>query len=190
MKTLYRTMWMTACLTLVSGGMASAEQAQPQSQQTPQQQPGDRTEHESQTLLETLRANGHFTTLVKAIEEADMGDMLDGRGPYTLFAPTDNAFAQLPESERQGLLDGEHEEWLRKVLKYHMMPGIVPVSEFKTLGRPQALSGQLNLHVENGHYRVNDVPVEQKEIRAHNGIVHPIDGVLIPWDATGLRPDN
>ncbi|MFC0336413.1 Uncaracterized surface protein containing fasciclin (FAS1) repeats [Kushneria avicenniae] len=189
MKTLYRSMWMAASLALVGGGMASMAQAQSPSQQAPQQQPGDITEHESQTLLETLRNSGDFNTLVQAIDKAGMSDMLDGHGPYTMFAPTDEAFAQLPAKERQALLGGDHNEWLRKVLKYHLLPGIVPASEFETLGRPQALAGQLSLRVDNGHYRVNDVPVEREEIRAHNGIVHPIDGVLMPWDATGLRPD-
>ncbi|GHC29466.1 osteoblast specific factor 2-related protein [Kushneria pakistanensis] len=187
MKTLYRSVWMAACLALAGTGMA---QAQSEAQSAPQQQPGDRTDHEDQTLLETLKASGNFDTLVQAIDDAHMSDMLDGRGPYTIFAPTDKAFAQLPDSERQGLLDGEHEEWLRKVIKYHLLPGTVPASEFKTLGRPQALSGQISLSVDNGRYKVNDVPVDQQEIRAKNGIVHPIDGVLIPWDATGLRPDS
>ncbi|SPJ34302.1 fasciclin domain-containing protein [Kushneria phyllosphaerae] len=190
MKTLYRSMWMAACLALAGGSMAPMVQAQPEKQETPQQQPGDRTEHENRTLLETLKANGDFTTLLKAVDEAGMSDMLSDGGPYTIFAPTDEAFARLPESERQALLGGEHEEWLRKVLKYHLLPGIVPASEFKALGRPQALTGQLSLDVQDGRYQVNDIPVEREETRAHNGIVHPIEGVLIPWDATGLRPDS
>ncbi|WP_438766350.1 fasciclin domain-containing protein [Kushneria sp. TE3] len=190
MKTLYRGVWIAACLALASGSMASMAQAQSQAQRAPQQQPGDITDHQEQTILETLKANGDFDTLVQVIEDADMSDMLDGRGPYTIFAPTDEAFARLPDSERQALLDGEHQQWLRKVLKYHLLPGTVPASEFKTLGRPQALVGQLSLRVENGQYQVNDVPVDRQEIRAHNGIVHPIEGVLIPWDATGLRPDS
>ncbi|REC94204.1 fasciclin domain-containing protein [Kushneria indalinina] len=192
MKTLYRSMWMAACLALAAGGMTSMAQAQSQSQSqsAPQQQPGDRTDHEEQTLLETLKTSGDFNTLVQAIEDADMSDMLSDGGPYTLFAPTDEAFARLPDSERQALLGGEHEEWLRKVLKYHLLPGIVPASEFKALGRPQALVGQLSLHVDNGQYRVNDIAVDRQETRAKNGIIHPIEGVLIPWDATGLRPDS
>lgn len=190
MKTLYRSVWMAACLVLAGGGMAPMVQAQAGAQSTPQQQPGDLTEHENQTLLETLKASGHFNTLVKAIDEAGMSDMLNDNGPYTVFAPTDEAFARLPQSEREALLGGEHEEWLKKVLRYHMLPGTVPASEFKVLGRPQALVGQLGLKVQDGRYFVNDVPVDPQEIRAHNGIVHPIEGVLIPWDATGLRPDT
>lgn len=190
MKTLYRSVWMAACLALAGGGMAPVVQAQTETQHAPQQQPGDITEHENQTLLETLKANGHFNTLVRALDEAGMSDMLNDNGPYTIFAPTDEAFARLPQSEREALLGGDHEEWLKKVLKYHMLPGTVPASEFKVLGRPQALVGQLGLNVENGQYRVNDIPVDPQEIRAHNGIVHPIEGVLIPWDATGLRPDT
>lgn len=190
MKILYRSMWMAACLALAGGGMAPMVQAQSGGQNAPQQQPGDITDHEDQTLLETLKANGDFTTLVKALDEAGMSDMLDDNGPYTIFAPTDEAFARLPQNERQALLGGEHEEWLEKVLKYHMLPGTVPASEFRVLGRPQALVGQLGLDVQDGQYRVNDVPVDRQEIRAHNGIIHPIKGVLIPWDATGLRPDS
>ncbi len=189
MKTLYRSVWIAACLALAGTGMAQA-QAQSESQRAPQQQPGDRTDHKHQTLLETLKSNGDFDTLVQAMDDAHMSDMLNGSGPYTIFAPTDEAFARLPDSERQALLGGEHEEWLRKVLKYHLLPGMVPASEFKTLGRPQALAGQLSLGVQNGQYQVNDIPVDSREIRANNGIVHPIDGVLMPWDATGLRPDS
>ncbi|WP_456268033.1 fasciclin domain-containing protein [Kushneria sp. AK178] len=190
MKTLYRSVWLATCLALAGSGMASMAQAQSPSQSAPQQQPGDRTDHENQTLLETLKARGDFNTLVQALDDADMSDMLDGRGPYTLFAPTDEAFAQLPDSERQALLDGEHKEWLSKVLEYHLLPGMVPGSEFKALGRPQALVGQLSLRVDNGRYRVNEIAVDREEIRASNGVIHPIRGVLIPWDATGLRPDS
>ena len=190
MKTLYRSVWMAACLVLAGGGMAPMVQAQAGAQSAPQQQPGDITEHENQTLLETLKGSGHFNTLVKAIDEAGMSDMLNDNGPYTVFAPTDEAFARLPQGEREALLGGEHEEWLKKVLRYHMLPGMVPASEFNVLGRPQALVGQLGLKAQDGRYFVNDVPVDPQEIRAHNGIVHPIKGVLIPWDATGLRPDT
>lgn len=185
MTTFYRTVLMAAACLMMTGNVV-AEEAQ--NHKAPQQQPGDITEHNSQTLWEELESNDDFHTLTQAFEQLDMADMLDGSGPYTIFAPTDEAFEHLPDAQREALLSGENDEWLKKVLKYHMLPGTVPGEEFQTLERPQALSGQLTLDRQDGAWHINDIPVEKREIRTKNGIIHPIDGVMMPWDTTGLKP--
>ena len=129
-------------------------------------------------IVETAREAWAFRTLLAAIDAAGLGETLAGEGPFTVFAPTDDAFAALPQETMQGLL--EDPPALARVLTYHVLPGritsaqITQDSEQKTVG-----GGVLKLAV-NGAVTVNDATVIQADLEAENGVIHVIDRVLIP----------
>ncbi len=130
-------------------------------------------------IVATAAQAGQFTTLLKAAEAAGLVEVLKGDGPYTVFAPTDAAFAALPRGALQGLL-AEPEE-LRSVLLYHVVAGEVPSSVAVGLTEAATLSGaKLTLHVANGQLHVDGASVTQADIRASNGIIHVIDAVVLP----------
>lgn len=183
MTTLLRAALIASCL--VGAGAALADDASQR-----QQQPGDTIDQERLDILATLEREGRFDILIRALEQVDMDDVFDRRSPVTLFAPTDRAFEDLPENRLETLLGGEYDEWLTKVVEYHILPGVVPAAEFGVMERPQALAGQLRLEGEGERWQINGQSIESDEVRASNGIIHIIDGVLTPWDATGLSPDG
>lgn len=181
MMTILRAGLMVWCLL---GGGAALAQESPQGQQ----QPGDTTARAPLDIVATLEQRGRFDILIRALEQADMEAVFDRRGPVTLFAPTDRAFRALPDDRLERLLGGG--EWLTKVLEYHILPGVIPASEFGVLERPQALAGQLRLEGEGARWQVDGQAIESDELRASNGIIHVIDGVLMPWDGTRLSRDG
>jgi uncharacterized surface protein with fasciclin (FAS1) repeats len=129
-------------------------------------------------IIETAREAWAFRTLLSAIDAAGLGETLAGEGPFTVFAPTDDAFAALPQETMQGLL--EDPPALARVLTYHVLAGritsaqITQDSEQKTVG-----GGVLKLAV-NGAVTVNDATVIHADLEAGNGVIHVIDRVLIP----------
>ena len=129
-------------------------------------------------IVETAREVGTFQTLLTAVDAAGLGETLAGGGPFTVFAPTDDAFASLPQETVQGLLADPPA--LVRVLTYHVVAGrltsaqITKDSEQKTVE-----GGVLNIAV-NGGVTVNDATVIQADVEAENGVIHVIDRVLIP----------
>lgn len=128
-------------------------------------------------IVETAREAGTFQTLLTAVDAAGLGDTLADGGPFTVFAPTDDAFVALPRETVQGLLADPAA--LVRVLTYHVVPGITSAqithdSEQKTIE-----GGVLKLAV-NGGVTVNDATVIQADVEAENGVIHVIDQVLIP----------
>lgn len=129
------------------------------------------------TIVETAVQAGQFSTLVKAIEAAGLVDTLKGEGPFTVFAPSDEAFAKLPEDKLNALLADK--EALTKVLTYHVVPGKVMSSDVQA-GEVQTKAGQaITLRTEGG-VQVNDSRVVNADITASNGVIHVIDSVLLP----------
>ena len=129
-------------------------------------------------IVETAREAGTFQTLLTAVDAAGLGETLADGGPFTVFAPTDDAFAALPQETVHGLLADPPA--LARVLTYHVVPGritsaqITPDSEQKTVE-----GGVLKIAV-NGGVTVNDATVIQADVEAENGVIHVIDRVLIP----------
>jgi uncharacterized surface protein with fasciclin (FAS1) repeats len=138
---------------------------------------GDRTTT-GMNIVETARGAGSFTTLLAALEAAGLDGVLAGKGPFTVFAPTDEAFAKLPAGTVEGLL--ANPEQLTQVLTYHVVPGRVMASDVIALTSATTVQGQdLSIDASNG-VKVDGATVIQADVAASNGVIHVIDSVLIP----------
>jgi uncharacterized surface protein with fasciclin (FAS1) repeats len=122
---------------------------------------------------------GSFTTLVAAVQTAGLVDTLKGEGPFTVFAPTDEAFAKLPEGTIEALL--QDKEKLTAILTYHVVAGRVTSSDVVKLDSARTVNGQsLTIRVEDGNVWVDNATVISADIEASNGIIHVIDTVVLP----------
>jgi len=133
-------------------------------------------------IVETAIGAGQFKTLAAALEAAGLIDALKGSGPFTVFAPTDEAFAKLPAGTLESLLRPENKEKLKAILLYHVVPGDVPASQvLKLNGRSvKTLQGSsVKVDTRDG-VRVNDAKVIKTDVKASNGVIHIIDTVLLP----------
>ncbi|TFH86454.1 fasciclin domain-containing protein [Billgrantia azerbaijanica] len=132
-------------------------------------------------IVDTAVAAGQFETLVAAVKAADLVDTLKGEGPFTVFAPTDEAFAALPAGTLDELLMPENRDRLQAILTYHVVPGKVMAEQAMGLSSATTVQGQdLTLTTENGSVRIDDATVIQADVVASNGVIHVIDGVLMP----------
>jgi uncharacterized surface protein with fasciclin (FAS1) repeats len=132
-------------------------------------------------IVDTAVAAGSFKTLAKALEAAGLVETLKGKGPFTVFAPTDEAFAKLPAGALQDLLKPENKEKLQRVLTYHVVPGKVTASDVVKLTSANAVSGDtLRIAASNGSVMVGGARVVKTDIEASNGVIHVIDTVLLP----------
>jgi uncharacterized surface protein with fasciclin (FAS1) repeats len=133
-------------------------------------------------IVDTAVSAGNFKTLAAALEAAGLIDELKGAGPFTVFAPTDEAFAKLPAGTLESLLRPENKEKLKSILLYHVVSGNVPASEVLNLnGRSvKTLQGSsIKVRTHNG-VRVDHASVVQTDVMASNGVIHVIDTVLMP----------
>lgn len=135
---------------------------------------------EGETIVDVAAANGSFNTLVAAVQAADLVETLSAEGPYTVFAPTDEAFAALPEGVLDQLLLPENKEVLTQILTYHVVAGEVPASAVETGMVPTVEGADLDIVAEDGSVMVNGANVVTPDVMASNGIIHVIDAVLIP----------
>lgn len=123
--------------------------------------------------------SGKFNTLAKALTEANLVETLKGDGPFTVFAPTDEAFAKLPEGTVEGLL--KDKDALTKILLYHVVSGNVNSGEVVKLNSASTLAdSDVKIKVEEGKVFVNNSQVTTADVMASNGVIHIIDAVLIP----------
>lgn len=130
-------------------------------------------------ILETATAAGSFTTLSKAIEAAGLVETLKGEGPFTVFAPTDEAFAKLPEGALDSLL--QDKEKLSAILTYHVVPGKVSSADVAQLSMARTANGKdLKITAADGKVMVGNATVTQADVPATNGVIHVIDTVLLP----------
>lgn len=135
---------------------------------------------EGETIVDVAAANGSFNTLVAAVEAAGLVETLSGEGPYTVFAPTDEAFAALPEGTLDKLLLPENQEALTQILTYHVVPAEVTSSDIEP-GMVTTVEGDdLDITVDAGAVMVNGASVVQPDVVASNGVIHVIDSVLLP----------
>ena len=129
-------------------------------------------------IVDTAISAGQFKTLVKAVQEAGLVDTLKGKGPFTVFAPTDAAFAKLPPGTLEALLNDKAK--LAEVLTYHVVPGKVKSGDIKP-GAVKTVQGQsVQLSTKGGAVMVNDAKVTKADIMASNGVIHVIDTVIVP----------
>ncbi|MCE9560176.1 MAG: fasciclin domain-containing protein [Armatimonadetes bacterium] len=132
------------------------------------------------TIIETAIKAGSFKTLVSLVKAAGLVDVLNGKGPFTVFAPTDAAFAKVPKELLAKL--GKDKNLLKKVLTYHVVSGSVLASTVVTLSEAKTVQGGLvKIKVENGTVFLNGTTkVIKTDIKASNGVIHVIDSVLLP----------
>ncbi len=129
-------------------------------------------------IVDTAVGAGQFNTLVAAVKAAGLVDTLKGPGPFTVFAPTDEAFAKLPAGTVDGLL--KDPEKLRAILTYHVVAGKVMAADVKT-GEAKTVQGQsVALKAEGGKVTVNGANVVTADVAASNGVIHVIDTVILP----------
>ncbi|MGO8795111.1 MAG: fasciclin domain-containing protein [Candidatus Sulfotelmatobacter sp.] len=132
-------------------------------------------------LVETAVAAGSFKTLAAALQAAGLVDTLKSKGPFTVFAPTDEAFAKLPAGTVDSLLKPENKEKLKAILLYHVVAGDVTAAKVMKLSEAKTVEGQdVAIRLEGGSVMINDARVIQADIQASNGVIHVIDTVLIP----------
>lgn len=132
-------------------------------------------------IVATAVAAGSFNTLAAALQAADLVATLQGPGPFTVFAPTDAAFAKLPAGTVESLLRPENKAKLQAILTYHVVPGSVGSADVVKLKKAKTVNGQsVSIKVTGGVVSVDEAKVVQTDIAASNGVIHVIDSVILP----------
>ncbi len=135
---------------------------------------------EAKTIVEVAAGAGQFKTLVAAVKAAGLVDTLNGKGPFTVFAPTDEAFAKLPAGTVENLLKPENKEKLAGILTYHVLAGKVMAADVKTMSAKTVNGKEAAIKVDGGKVTVGSANVVKTDVAASNGVIHVIDTVLIP----------
>ncbi len=134
----------------------------------------------TETIVEIAASNASFSTLVKAVQAAGLAETLSGEGPFTVFAPTNKAFAALPKGTLNKLLKPENRNLLRKVLTYHVVSGDLMAKDLR-FGRLATVEGNsVTVRLRHGNVRINKSNVVKADVNAKNGVIHAIDRVLLP----------
>ncbi|MEO1373583.1 MAG: fasciclin domain-containing protein [Cyanobacteria bacterium J06635_10] len=137
----------------------------------------------NQNIIDIASSNPSFTVLTQALQAAGLVDTLKGNGPFTVFAPSDAAFAKLPQDAVQDLLKPENKEVLVKILTYHVVQGQVLSTDLKSGEVTSIEGGPISVKVDPATgVQVNDATVVQPDIEASNGVIHVIDNVILPPD--------
>lgn len=132
-------------------------------------------------IVETAIAAGNFKTLATALEAADLVDALKGEGPFTVFAPTDDAFDKLPAGTLEDLLKPEKKADLQGILKYHVVSGKVMAADVVKMTSAETLQGKsFAIQVTDGTVMADKATVTKTDIECSNGVIHVIDGVMLP----------
>ena len=135
----------------------------------------------SKDIVDTAVSAGSFKTLTAALEAAGLVETLKGKGPFTVFAPTDAAFAKLPEGTVKSLLKPENKQKLTAILTYHVVAGNVKAADVIKLSSAKTLNGQsVTIKTVGGKVMINNATVVKADIAATNGTIHVIDTVLMP----------
>lgn len=135
-------------------------------------------------IVDTAVAAGDFTTLAAALEAAGLVETLKGDGPFTVFAPTDAAFAALPEGTVDTLLEPENKDQLVAILTYHVVPAELPAAEVVKYDAAETVNGaQIDIDAGGDGVMVNGANVTATDVMATNGVIHVIDAVLLPPEA-------
>ncbi|MEZ9884570.1 fasciclin domain-containing protein [Vibrio splendidus] len=132
-------------------------------------------------IVDVAAENGSFNTLVAAVKAADLVETLKGEGPFTVLAPTDEAFAALPEGTVDMLLKPENKDKLVAVLTYHVIPGKIMAAEVMKLNSAVTVQGSaVMIAIDDGNVMIDNAKVIMPDVEASNGVIHVIDAVLLP----------
>jgi uncharacterized surface protein with fasciclin (FAS1) repeats len=136
------------------------------------------------TIVDLAINDGSFSTLVDALRSADLVGTLKGEGPFTVFAPNDDAFAKLPKGTQKSLMKSTNKSRLQDILKYHVIRGQKMAADLSSVSSVKTLSGDSLRVMKKGNVlHVGDAKIRQTNLEAQNGIVHVIDQVLMPEEA-------
>jgi uncharacterized surface protein with fasciclin (FAS1) repeats len=135
---------------------------------------------EEKTIVGVAAGAGQFNTLVAAVKAAGLVDTLNGKGPFTVFAPTDEAFAKLPAGTVDNLLKPENKQKLAGILTYHVVAGKVMAADVKTSNVKTVNGKEASIKADAGKVTIGSASVVKTDIAASNGVIHVIDTVLIP----------
>lgn len=145
---------------------------------------------DSQSIVDVASANGSFNTLVAAVEAAGLEETLNAEGPYTVFAPTDEAFAELPDGMVEKLVQPENQDALGQILAYHVVAGAVPSTDIESgaIGTVEGSDMAVTVDPAEGVVINGEANVVQPDVTADNGVIHVVDSVLLPptFDPTAL----
>jgi len=143
--------------------------------------PVNAAEEAKKDIVDTAVAAGQFETLVAAVKAAGLVETLKGKGPYTVFAPTDEAFAKLPKGTVESLLKPENKEKLVAILTYHVVPGKVTADDVVGLKSAKTVQGSsAKVSVDGKKVKIDDANVVKTDIMTSNGVIHVIDAVIMP----------
>ncbi|EWS97570.1 fasciclin [Pseudoalteromonas sp. SCSIO_11900] len=132
-------------------------------------------------IVDVAAANGSFSTLVAAVKAVGLVDTLKGDGPFTVFAPTDEAFAKLPAGTVENLLKSQNKDKLTAILTYHVVSGKVMAADVVKLDSATTVQGQsVNVTTNDSSVMINSANVVMADVKASNGVIHVIDTVLLP----------
>ncbi|HRQ23816.1 MAG TPA: fasciclin domain-containing protein [Anaerolineales bacterium] len=178
---LFAMLLVAFALVLAACGPAATPTPAPAPEPTAIPEPTAVPEPELGDIVDTAVADGRFTTLVTAVQAADLVDALKGEGPFTVFAPTDDAFAALPEGTVESLLLPENKQALTDILLYHVVSGKVMAEDVVGLESATTLLGKdITIKVDMGNVYINDAKVIITDIETSNGVIHVIDAVILP----------
>ena len=142
---------------------------------------GTATRAQGSDIVATAVAAGQFKTLAAALQAAGLVETLKGAGPFTVFAPTDEAFAKLPKGTVEDLLKPENKAKLTAILTYHVVPGRVTAADVGKLKSARTVNGKpLSIEAQGQAVMVNEAKVTAADIGASNGVIHVIDTVILP----------
>ena len=171
-----------AALLALAGCTTTADDETADDNGTATEAPDNGAAEDPGTIVDVAIAAGSFNTLVAAVQAADLVDTLSGDGPFTVFAPTDEAFDALPDGLLDALLLPENKDVLVKILTYHVVSGEV-TSDMITPGDVATVEGQtVEIAVEDGNVTVEGANVVTADVDASNGVIHVIDAVIVPPD--------
>ena len=136
---------------------------------------------QAKTIVDLATDAGNFKTLVDALQSADLVETLKGSGPFTVFAPSDDAFKKLPKETRESIMKPANKSRLQRILKHHVVEGRKQAKEVSSASSFKMLGGKtLNVRKRGDQVRIGDATITKTDLEAENGTVHVIDRVLIP----------
>ena len=163
-----------------SGGSMTQPATTPGGMSNPNTTPAAAPAASGKTIVSIATGNKNFTTLVKALKAADLVETLSGEGPFTVFAPTNAAFAKIPKATLASLLKPANKDKLVKILTYHVVPGSVTSKMLKSGAVATVEGGSVNIKIKGKNVMVNNAKVILADVKASNGVIHSIDTVLMP----------
>ena len=184
------TSWVVALSLVTAAGQAFAQCSSQAKSECTEKMTAKETVEEAgeQDIVDTAVAAGSFKTLAAALKAADLVDALKGKGPFTVFAPTDEAFAKLPKGTLETLLKPENKTKLQNILKYHVLSGTVLAKDVKTMSAETLLGQRIDLKVEtkgkDTTVTIDGAKVTATDVKATNGVIHVIDTVILPSEKT------